>query len=1116
MRAHWRLLLATGLGVLLAATLLAAVPIYTAAMTDLGLRYRIERGLQDPAERVVYLEIDGSLLGDPVDTHRREALNQVTRERIGWLGAEQLAEDRSQRVQVTVGAADPSGTVPVRDAVTWPAYIEAVVGLEAHVEVIAGRLPAVGPNAEVVLPDGYQRHARLGDQVRIALQPLDDCIRVPGSEDPAIAAIEVRCRPTLSAVPGGIATVVGFVRQREPDDLRWRFFDTSWRAPETPDPRTNIPGAGSLVLLTTPEQMRGPFAQRLPELRVRHRAGLVPDVQALRVSDVPAAIADIEAWKTDVRSTLGLLAPGLLEFGAQITRFRDVQTYSRVPLLVMLLQVVGVIAFYVVLVASMLADRQAGELSVYRSRGASTGQLVGLALLEGVLLALPAVAAGPWLAARVVAVLGLTPLFAPSTGGRALPTAVDVDAYALAVAGALLSVVAMVVPSWLGARRGVIDERRERARPRGRGFVQRYYLDVAVVLLAALQFWQLTRRGSVFDSRSVGGWSGDPLLLSFPLVLTLAVAAVVLRLYAPLLRLVVRLVQPLRGVAVAMGLQQTARSPSTHARLLMLLVMAASVATFAASYGPTVGTSLRERAEYDAGVDLRATIQRPGSELAQQIEAVRALPGVADAMAVYRGAVRGARGAQFTILGVDDLGRAPSMLWWRDDFASEPLATLLEPARPAADPGVGIAIPDGARTLELQAYLDLETSLQGLAVRVRDAAGGYHDLAYLEVPPRSWTELRASLPPVADAPRPLTLAGFRLRDDSFVRREGSLFMDDLVVRDAAGRATVLDDFEGPAGWTIYSQSAAAETYERAGQRARPGRSGRWSWDTSFATRESVLAAPDAAGPLAAVFGTRALESLGARRGDVTVIVLENGLRVPVQIVAAADYFPTLDPEGGFLVLDRRAAGAAAGVAGVRVGAYATELWVRFDAMLSLDQQRAVVARLTDGATSPLPIKDPVHRGGSVDAVMSDPTLVASGSGILLVAAAAVLALAAAGFVIIAVMAIGLRSTEFAVLRALGVTGAQLLRSLLLEWGALALVGVVLGVVLGRRLASVMLSSINVTAEGARVVPPFTMQSDWWVVGGGLAVVTALAMASLVLAWRAVAHGSGTEALRRTQ
>ena len=70
MRAHWRLLLASGLGVLLAATLLGAVPTYSDAMADLGLRFRLARGLPDPRQRILYLDIDNSTLGDPADVAR--------------------------------------------------------------------------------------------------------------------------------------------------------------------------------------------------------------------------------------------------------------------------------------------------------------------------------------------------------------------------------------------------------------------------------------------------------------------------------------------------------------------------------------------------------------------------------------------------------------------------------------------------------------------------------------------------------------------------------------------------------------------------------------------------------------------------------------------------------------------------------------------------------------------------------------------------------------------------------------------------------------------------------------------------------------------------------------
>ena len=1110
MRAHWRLLLASGLGVLLAATLLGAVPTYSDAMADLGLRFRLDRGLPDPRQRILYLDIDNSTLGDPADAQRRAALDTVTGARIGWLGDGLVTEDRSQRL--TARLEQPN-------AEAWPAFVAGVSHLADYVEVTEGRMPAEGATVEVVLPEGYQRFARLGDTIRLTLPPVDDCPRIPGSDDAATAAAEVRCRPTTVATASTAATVVGFVRQRNPADLRWQIVDGEWAVPRKPgldnpdNPDRPQPGAGGWWLLTTAEQYRGTLAQRLPELRSRHRVGLVPDLREVGVREVTDALASIQAWQDDARVTLGLSAHGVTSFADQLAVYRNAQTFSRVPLLIILLQIVGVIGFYIVLIASMLAERRGAELSVYRSRGASVGQLVGLALFEGLLLAVPAAVAAPWLAGRVVALLGHASLFERTTGGADLPVSVGPEAYLLAAAGAAFSVLAMAIPAWAAARRGVIDDQRERARPRRRGFAQRYYLDVALVALAGLQWWQLERSGTALDPKSLGGWSSDPLLLSFPLVAMLAITAIVLRTYAPLLRLAVRLSQPLRGVAVAVGLRQTSRSPATHARLLMLLVMATSVATFAASYGPTVGRSFRERVQYEAGVDLRARVREPGPRMQQPLEDVRALPGVAEATFAYRGNLRAGSGGEVTVLGIDDGARVGPMLWTRPDFASEPVPALLERIRPPAEGSAGIALPETAVAIQAQLFLDLQGRLPGIAARLRDATGEYFDARFEEITPSEWRQMTAAIP--VGAVRPVSLVAFRMESSLFVRREGSLYFDDLASIDAQGRATALYDFELPAGWTAYTQAGIQETFALSNTRARSkAQSGRWSWTAGPPSRESVVAVGGPA-TLAGLFSTSALKQFGLREGDLTTMTLPNGVQVPLRVAGVLNLFPTLDPGSGFIVADRRQLRAISGTASTS-GPFANELWVDFDASLPLADQQAVTAQLERRFTSPVWIAEPLLQAAMVEEADADPTLVASGSGILLVAAAAVLILAAAGFVVTAVIAVGARRTEFAVLRALGITPRQILWSLLLEWSVLAVLGVVLGVVLGRQIAGVMLSSLSVTPAGTRVVPPFIVESDWLSISAGTAVVVALAAIALVLAWRAVARRANAEVLRQTQ
>jgi hypothetical protein len=604
-------------------------------------------------------------------------------------------------------------------------------------------------------------------------------------------------------------------------------------------------------------------------------------------------------------------------------------------------------------------------------------------------------------------------------------------------------------------------------------------------------------------------------LLLFPLVLTLAVAGVVLRCYGVLLRLLLRLVMPWRGITAALGLRQTARSPVTHARVLLLVIMSASVAMFAASYGPTVGRSFRERAQYEAGTDLRAALTRPSTEVLQRVEQLRALPGVADAMVAYRGALRAPNGQDLDVLGIDDLVRAAPMLWSRNDFSAEPLAEMLPRTQPADTPAPGVPLPDGAVALEAHFFLDQQASLYGVAARIRNGEGRYFEVPFIEIMSRAWYPIRAPIP--ADEPRPLALVGFRQRDDTFVRREGTLFIDDIVSVDGAGRTTAVEDFEAAAGsWAIYTQAGMGESFEVGTRRVHAGSwAASWRWETSFSKRESVLAVTDPAGPIPALFSERALAHAGVRDGDTAQLAVENGIFVPVRVAGVLSLFPTLDPERGFVIFDRGALRAAQGTTGVPVSAFATELWVDFADGTTLADQRAVIDQLR-APDSGIALEEVRHQRALVDRVENDPTLVAAGSGILLIAAAAVLAIGAAGFAVTSLLAVGARVTEFAVLRALGVSRGQVLGALLLEWGVLAVAGVVLGVLLGRQIAAVMLASLNVTSEGAPVVPPFIMQTDWLTMAAGFGVILAVAAAALVLAWSGTTRQGDAAALRITQ
>jgi ABC-type antimicrobial peptide transport system permease subunit len=94
-----------------------------------------------------------------------------------------------------------------------------------------------------------------------------------------------------------------------------------------------------------------------------------------------------------------------------------------------------------------------------------------------------------------------------------------------------------------------------------------------------------------------------------------------------------------------------------------------------------------------------------------------------------------------------------------------------------------------------------------------------------------------------------------------------------------------------------------------------------------------------------------------------------------------------------------------------------------------------------------------------------------------------------------------RRTEFALLRALGLSGRQLSITLWLENGSLVLVSLLAGTGLGLLIAWLVLPFVTVTQRAAAPVPPVLVQVPWdrILLLDGISAV-ALGIAVVVIGW----------------
>ncbi len=315
----------------------------------------------------------------------------------------------------------------------------------------------------------------------------------------------------------------------------------------------------------------------------------------------------------------------------------------------MVLLLLGVQAYLFVYYALFLLtghglQRLQGEMSVMAGRGASSGQILLPYVLEGLLLALLAGGfLGPWGAQGFLQAWHMI----TAQGAAGIPVALSPAARSLAWAGAGCGWAAICAAALPATRRSVLQWQQQRARPLEKTAWQTSYIDLVLLVIGGLAYWQLSTSGSFVISRLSRTDLADPLLLLGPSLFLLALALAGMRFFPYALRALAWLARRNRGLVLSLGLARLARDPTRPAQVILLISLAAGLVFFTGSYQNSLGLAQAEVAHYRAGADLRVA---QGDE---PLEAFTALPGVRVASPVFRTIAQTDDGQELTVLGVD-------------------------------------------------------------------------------------------------------------------------------------------------------------------------------------------------------------------------------------------------------------------------------------------------------------------------------------------------------------------------------------------------------------------------------------------------------------------------------
>ena len=335
MRGNWRLLVSVVVGTVVAGAILAATAIYADAIRDLGLAHALERPpVHDLDVRVSQTNIA-----------IRAPLYEQSRARIDRALDASLGEARGAAVrQGTTATFYPAapGAAPDLDNEARPrANLRFRTDLLQHTTLTAGRLPSPTGTAdgavEVLLGATTAEANGLG---------VDDRLELHTSW-----AVDV---PPLAVV------IVGLI---EANDLASHYW--GGRA-DLLDSQTMH--WATYVLFVSEESFFGTPARAIPSMTARYLD--VYQVERERLDSrgaapVAAAVASLEGR---LGATENLVRVNT-QLGGVLETFDEQLFFVRIPLFVLLLQIGGVVAYYLLVVSTMLMERPGrGDRDAAQSR----------------------------------------------------------------------------------------------------------------------------------------------------------------------------------------------------------------------------------------------------------------------------------------------------------------------------------------------------------------------------------------------------------------------------------------------------------------------------------------------------------------------------------------------------------------------------------------------------------------------------------------------------------------------------------------------------------------------------------------------------------------------------
>ena len=324
------------------------------------------------------------------------------------------------------------------------------------------------------------------------------------------------------------------------------------------------------------------------------------DYESVKAGDVDRIYADTKYYTEESAFKSVLKEPDYIkifdEYNKKLTRISATLIILQVPVLAML-------AAFLFMISGQMYEMEKSEISVIKSRGSSSGQIIRLYFYQGLVLTLVGAVVGMPLGALFARVLGSTRNFLEFDFSQSLNVSYTKESFIYALVAIGVCLLSITIPSFKHSKVTIVNLKQSNALKK-KSWWEKLFIDILLLGVSLYGFYSFNKNMKDLSGTVLSGESLDPLLYISSSLFIVGAGMFFLRIQPHLVSLIYKIGKKWWGPASHVSFMENIKNGRKQQLIMLFLIMTISLGMYHATVARTILDNAVENTEYLDATDV--------------------------------------------------------------------------------------------------------------------------------------------------------------------------------------------------------------------------------------------------------------------------------------------------------------------------------------------------------------------------------------------------------------------------------------------------------------------------------------------------------------------------------